>query len=438
MNRTILFSPVGGTDPMPQTNFRDGSMLHICRVYQPTDVYLYMSAEILKLHQQDNRYFYCLEKLAEHQNRTFHWEAVERPDLCDVQLFDTFYQDFRQIIKGITDDLDETDTLLLNISSGTPAMKSGLLVLATLGEYHCRLVQVCTPTRKMNEHRHGDYDIQALWELNEDNEEGFENRCQEVQCPSLSLLKQEQIIKKLVDAYDYVAAREVCEMLPESTTAAYLPWLDLACARLRLDFAAMNRLDKELDSGCIPLKAKGKQEYFEYALNLSIKREKKEYADFIRAITPLIVDLFSLIIKHECGIDIVKCLDDNQKWDKEKMSREYAELDACLNEAYYGNFKYGNVYSAHLLRILERYSQNSKLIAVVTDLRYVEERVRNVAAHEIVSLSEERIKRMTKGKDTGDIMGLIREAFKYTGIGVSPQDWDSYDVMNQKIKQAMP
>ena len=118
---------------MPQTNFRDGSMLHICRVYQPTDVYLYMSAEILELHRKDNRYFYCLEKLAEHQKRTFHWEVVERPELRDVQLFDVFYQDFREIIRKITAGMDETDELLLNISSGTPAMKSALLVMATLG-----------------------------------------------------------------------------------------------------------------------------------------------------------------------------------------------------------------------------------------------------------------------------------------------------------------
>ena len=35
MNQTILFTPVGGTDPISSTNIHDGSMLHICRVYQP-------------------------------------------------------------------------------------------------------------------------------------------------------------------------------------------------------------------------------------------------------------------------------------------------------------------------------------------------------------------------------------------------------------------
>ena len=438
MNRVILFSPVGGTDPMPQTNFRDGSMLHICRVYHPTDVYLYMSAEILKLHREDNRYFYCLEKLAEHQNRTFRVEAVERPDLCEVQLFDYFYKEFRQVIKDIADGMDASDRLLLNVSSGTPAMKSGLLVLATLGEYPFQLIQVRTPARKMNEHYHQDYDVQSLWELNEDNEEGFENRCQEIRCPSLSLLKQEESIKKLVESYDYEAARRVCIMLPEGDTAAYRPWLDLACARLQLDFLSMNRLDKELDSGCIPLKAKGKQEIFEYALNMDVKREKKEYTDFIRAITPLLVDLFMLILKHECGIDIARYLiPKKRKWDRAKLKQENDGLDAFLNQSFGGMFSYGDVYSIQLVKIIKHYSRNERMTTLVEILRRVEEKVRHPAAHEIVSLSEEKIKSLTGGYDTNEIMGFLREAFKYTGIGVSPKDWDSYKMMNEKIRQAM-
>ena len=47
MSSRILFSPVGGTDPMSLYNCRDGSLLHICRVYRPEKVYLYMSKEIL-------------------------------------------------------------------------------------------------------------------------------------------------------------------------------------------------------------------------------------------------------------------------------------------------------------------------------------------------------------------------------------------------------
>ena len=63
MNQTILFSPVGGTDPISNTNAMDGSMLHICRVYRPEKVILYMSKEVLDKQEQDDRYRYCLDRL---------------------------------------------------------------------------------------------------------------------------------------------------------------------------------------------------------------------------------------------------------------------------------------------------------------------------------------------------------------------------------------
>ena len=42
MNQKILFSPVGGTDPISMTNCHDGSLIHICRVYKPEGDYVYV------------------------------------------------------------------------------------------------------------------------------------------------------------------------------------------------------------------------------------------------------------------------------------------------------------------------------------------------------------------------------------------------------------
>ena len=133
MNQVILFSPVGGTDPISATNFRDGSLLHICRVYRPSKIILYMSAEVLQNHRADNRYIYCLDQLAQKQNRIIDYEIIERADLKEVQEFDYFYQDFRNIVERVFSEMDDSDMLILNVSSGTPAMKSGLLVIMVHG-----------------------------------------------------------------------------------------------------------------------------------------------------------------------------------------------------------------------------------------------------------------------------------------------------------------
>lgn len=46
MGKKYLFSPVGNTDPIKY--FHDGSLLHICRHYQPDVVYLYLSKEMIE------------------------------------------------------------------------------------------------------------------------------------------------------------------------------------------------------------------------------------------------------------------------------------------------------------------------------------------------------------------------------------------------------
>ena len=115
MNKTILFSPVGGTDPIATSNFRDGSMLHICRCYKPDKVYLYMSNEILKFQKMDSRYTYCLDKLGEKTGHLFEYEIIARPDMKNVQEFDPFYQEFREIILEIQKQMDDSDNLIIMV-----------------------------------------------------------------------------------------------------------------------------------------------------------------------------------------------------------------------------------------------------------------------------------------------------------------------------------
>ena len=52
----VLFSPVGGTDPLSNDNYQDGAILHIMRNYHPNKIVLFMSKEIWKNHLEDNRY----------------------------------------------------------------------------------------------------------------------------------------------------------------------------------------------------------------------------------------------------------------------------------------------------------------------------------------------------------------------------------------------
>lgn len=444
MNKTILFSPLGGTDPISQSNYKDGSMLHICRFEKPDKVFLYLSKEMVEYEQQDHRYTYCLKKLMEQQNRTFDVEMISRPELVDVCDYDFFYPEFSGIISGIMqNEMDETDTLILNIASGTPAMKSALAVLKTITEVSCRLVQVTTPTRSINKHDLSGYDPKLLWEWNEDNMPGTENRCIDVSLPSLSLMKKEEIIKMHVRAYDYHAALLVAESIPAKSKARYIEFLRMTAARIDYDLDRLNKLMKELNqtqnkpSFQLPVKSGNAYKRFEYALILQVKLKRGEYADFIRAITPLIVDLFEQILKTKCGFIVDDyCIPANKqnrqirKWSRRKLAG--TNILQVLNSNYDGEFKYGPVYSDQLRALINHLSTDQGLKNIVNRLRDVEANVRNLAAHELDSFDDKKIRDLT-GLSADGIMQSIRTLFGYTGYSIPGGAWESYEDMNRFI-----
>lgn len=437
MGKTILFTPVGGTDPISASNCYEGAVLHICRYYKPDKVILYMSREMLENQEKDNRYLYCLERLEKLQSRTIEYEIVERRELSNVHEFDYFYEDFRAIIQNIYASMKEGDSLLLNISSGTPAMKSGLLVLQTIGEFPATLIQVATPEKGMNEHIHKGYDVETLWDLNQDNLPDAKNRCKEITCPSLKKIKQEEIIKKHIEAYDYNAALSVTETMKQEDVRKYRSIIELASRRVLLDFAGVDKIARQTGFDCIPVKASSDRKLFEYALNMDIRLKRGEYVDFIRAITPLLVDLFELVLKKQCGVDINDYCEvkkykkvSRRQWSESKLQK--TEVKQVLDKAFQGKFNGTDIYAVHLKYLIDHFSDNSTLKELVEKLRSVEEQIRNDAAHDVISVTEETIIQKT-GFTSTKIMQMIQNLFYYTGISVKKEYWKSYDEMNMRI-----
>lgn len=435
MGRKLLFSPVGGTDPVKY--FRDGSMLHICRHYRPDMVYLYLSHEMMEYHRKDNRYLDAIGRLGRHLNHTFKVELIVRDDLTEVQQYDVFYRDFREAIRKMEKEMKAGDELLLNMASGTPAMKSALLVMATLAEYRFKPIQVSTPQRKMNaEHEDREsYDGELYWELNQDNEEDAPNRCSEVECLNLMKMFQVDTVKKHVMAYDYTAALSMASEVREEIPEDAYRLLRIADARVKLQGNKISKLMAGRSYDIFPVKEGNKRKIFEYALVLHMKIEKQEYADFIRGITPLVVDLLENILKSECGIALEECCTERKKdgvmyWNRGKLKR--AGLLELLDAEYAGGFKEGPVYSHHIAKIIQGRSNDRILVQKVKEINAVESAVRNVAAHEIVSVTDCWFRQET-GKTAQEIFALLQYLTGKAGIQVKKEDWESYRKMNEKI-----
>lgn len=66
----------------------------------------------------------------------------------------------------------------------------------------------------------------------------------------------------------------------------------------------------------------------------------------------------------------------------------------------------------------------------------VEENIRNLAAHEIISVTDDTIKKKT-GFTSKAIMDKIKQCFQHSGITIKKEYWNSYDDMNTIIITAM-
>ena len=436
----ILFSPVGTTDPISNNNYKDGSMLHIARVYKPDKIVMYMSKEMLDNQEKDDRYRYCIRQLDKLNSTQTEIEIIERPDLTRVNEFDYFYEDFKEILDSYVKKLGEDDELLVNISSGTPQMKSGLAVLQTILVYkQCRLIQVVTPEGRSNTHKPGECDIKLLWEYCEDNDkENFENRCKEIVCPSLSTIKMEEIIKKHILAYDYAAALSIAEELPQKSTESYIHLLRYAKARLQLNEIEVNNI-KSANNECdfLPVKKSEQRKIVEYTLALDVKRKRGEFADFLRAITPLFVELFNNILKNCFKYDLndfTETVKGEFRWKDDEINEK---LNKVISYKDWKKYRKNSVTSYHLYVIMNNLPKTDehmiKAFEIVKKLRKVESDIRNKAAHQMVSVTDDKIQDITHMNSEG-IMKKIRELFNYSDINIPKQGgWNSYELMNDSI-----
>ena len=431
----ILFSPIGGSDPI--RNFRDGSMLHICRHYLPDKIYLYLSYEMYEHHKKDNRYLYCIKELEKKISHSFDVNFVIREDLKNVQNHEIFYNDFRNCIAKIREKMSSEDELYVNISSGTPAMKNALVVLSTVAEIPFVAVQVSTPLKRSNntDENMDDYEVEAQWECNEDNKQGVESRCEIVKSANLATLLKVNIIKKHLLAYDYFAAYQIAEEMKEQLSPESLLYLKQAKARIELNTYLVNEIAKQTGYQPMPVRNENDRELVEYLLQIQIKKQRGNYDDFIRSITPAVFTLMKRALNRQCNIEIEDyCKKDKNKilrWDEKKL-KQNTEIDTILNNAF-RPFKYNApVYSVHIKELIIACSANEKLNKTVEDLRSAEEDVRNTAAHTMKSITEDIIKRWT-GFTSDEILNKMKELAKFTGCVKDDSVWNSYDLMNREI-----
>lgn len=436
----VLFTPLGMSDPT--RGLRDGGFIHICRLYKPRKVYLYMSKEICEFDSQDNRYEEYLRRLCRKLGFECAVEKIKRPELVNVNDFDAFYGDFTMLIKQIGDENSDC-RILINLSSGTPQMKSALKIVSSLSSRSLIQVQVSSPLKKSNIEKPVDekYDIELEWELNEDNDENtYENRCTVINSENLNAHIKGEIIAKHIKAYDYKAALAVAQTIQDFIDPRAMTLLMAAERRLALDMGKAEMFARSVGYDLLPVKDRENSSKakiaFEYILALKIKLEKGELADFVRAVSPVLTDMFELYLENECGISMEKYYVKELigRTQKTKLSRNLlpTELAKILDDAYInkGGYRDAERCAAHLCPLIVA---KGKIEAgdIALKLRSFEKDARNIAAHEIVVVTEKWLKE-TVGFDSSDVFKMLKD-FLSLCIPVPKDAWNSYDRLNKAI-----
>lgn len=249
----VLFSPVGSRDPY--SDGEDGALTHIVRHYHPDVAVLYMSEEMFSNEAKDQRYSMALIDLTP----AIEVRVVEST-VTDIHRYDGLIPEFRDLLTALAKEFPRAE-ILLNTTSGTPAMQAGLVALNAFGLPPTQAIQVADPL-----YADGD------------------NRCLPVTSAALAVLLQRQNVKHLVLAYDYAAASTLLKDANIPDQAAR--FIEGAAARLYGDHAR-----GAARFGGTQFRYDGANRLPEAVACLPVYVARGQWADFIRATTPIVEEL---------------------------------------------------------------------------------------------------------------------------------------------------
>lgn len=439
IKKYVLFSPVGTHDPVgvPDEDGKasEGSMLHIIRHYKPEIVYLYITKE---LDYKDNRYKKAIKK--------FHpsCEVIEKfseLDEDDANNYDAFINDFKKYIKEIYDKYNKKGyEILLNIASGTPQMKSNLILEVVTSNIKLIPVQVDTPTKKKN--FKDKFEFSALDNIDTVKEEK-RNRCKEPGILSFKRAKIHSQIESLIKNYEYSAAYNLFKDIDDISDLfnnKLLEYLRHAYLRVNLKYEEAKKvITFSSDKNSINL-TNDENKLLEYYYVMKIKQKKGELSDFILRITPFVTDLLFYYLKKQVPA-LNKVLIDSKKDGKQICI--YASPDNILISRYEKRFNsFKNNFKKvddfinldRLLTIMEHYKNkniSSNLIDMFSSIRNIERKIRNNVAHRMINITEKFIKEKV-GLSSNTILRKNEKLLKII-IPKINIDYFLYDEINQKI-----
>lgn len=447
----VLFTPVGDTDPV--RGYHDGGMLHILRHYAPVDrVFVFLTKEMEDKETESGCYTKGIQKVAPQCKIEFIRSGITEPHIYErlTVLQDVFQEKYEQY---------PNEEWLLNLSSGTPQMKS-VMSLIGLDHLQVKAIQVFSPAEGSNNKSHPEKTpemLEMLYHFNDDDDPSSSNRCNE---PELSLLKKHSVkmqIISLVNNYEYEGALQLLKQNRSLFSDISEKLLRHAVHRRNLMWRDANKIISSYKGNPLISKAGDFEEFFRV---MELRQRKKQLPEFIVKITPICTKLvtdYAMSLAQRMLFDLNACSEIRRDEDgsvryvlkREKIGRHNNMLLEHLNRKYKGGFKDSELSISNMAYICEwiinsGISSNRRDIEIkkiFARLSIVSENIRNKVAHKIVmNLTENIIREWSKGKERSGIAdaGLAsRDILNYLHrasdlIRGQKFQWD-YDELNNFI-----
>ena len=404
---TTLISCIGDTDHI--RNRHDGALLHLARIFRPKKILLIYSERALL---KENNILLALNSIEGYS------PVIKKDERLisnsEVFIFDKMYEILNNVVlKYSRDDED----LILNLSSGTPQMKSALFTINRLNDINVRAYQVITPSHSSNEGiRHdNNLDINYLISTNLDNRKDFEKRILEDKAEKFQKTLIKRTMKDLLNNFDY-----------ESLYDLSMRHSILSKSKMKKIISLLQDLTETVKYQKL-LKVVNQTDYCE--------KEKKLINSYLIILLQANRELVSEVLirsknigEYACELYLEKNYPDLIFWKENRPylnTENYPDIEDRLlndNDIHYRKEQYLNI---HLyIKILKELNENEELIENLNKLSGYNQQ-RNKVAH---GLSEISASQVNVRKIVNLCYQIVSECVDLT------EDWSKfYDQFNNKI-----
>ena len=211
-----------------------------------------MTNDVTLIEEKDKRYTKALDLLVKELELDCEYEIINEVEELPNR-YVNYYKRFARILSDINEK-HRAQKIVVNGSSGTPTIRSALMLLSTNLPFNITVKQVGVVEFTYNKEELEEYNVE---EIKEQVDIEKNEKCWTIDTKYLTSLKINKIVKDFIKDFDYVNARKlVLQPMFRLRNKEIKDLLDLACYRLNNEFDKALEIEQEKGFDVLPYKEK--------------------------------------------------------------------------------------------------------------------------------------------------------------------------------------